>query len=588
MAEADLRLLLRTVADTSGAETTNEALRRVQRQASQSSEGMNITARSALSAGAAFLGVQSAAQYAAQAVQQLVGFVADAPGVFAESQRVARATSAAYGSAAGSFTQFAQRLGAATGFSNTAILEAALSARTLSANYGLTTDQTQKLIQASADLATVRGIGVAEAFERVQSAIRGEAEASEFLGLTLNDTFIKNNALNGSVRNTFERMTDAEKAQIRYGELLRQTAQFSGLAASGASTLEGAQRQAARSSEELSKKLGSLLAPALKEVAIQQKAATDGLTTWLEQWQKMPTEQEVRERAAAIEKGLPIIGPLPAPPVPLGSDVGARAGESAAEALRRGLERVTPKPLEQFAASGASATERAASARAEERRIQTLREIALRDQAEAAVRDITSVQQHQLDLQRQAVDLAAQEAQIRLGMLPAMTEMAERQRQMTEQQIRARQAALPATEALEDLRFAQQRAQLIAANRSMSAEERSAARRDLRSIGRAMPGAELAALEAGRGVTLAERGATRLGMEAQLFEINSQRQLEQVTAQQTANGYLSQIAAQKSQAIELTINLGTEEFQTEVFKQLVEAEKQAQGPTVVKVSGVRR
>jgi hypothetical protein len=173
-------------------------------------------------------------------------------------------------------------------------------------------------------------------------------------------------------------------------------------------------------------------------------------------------------------------------------------------------------------------------------------------------------------------------------MVPAQQQMAEAQRQMTEQQIRARRAALPATEALEDLRFAQQRAELISRNRNVGAEQRIAARRELRTIGRALPGAELTALEAGRGVTLAGRAAERFGMEQQLFEINNTRQLEQITLAQTANGYLSTIAGQKTQAIELTINLTAEQFETQIFKQLIEAEQQAQGPTTIKQSGVRR
>lgn len=177
----------------------------------------------------------------------------------AEAQRTARATAAAYGALANSFTRFASALSSQTGFTKESILEAALSARTLSTNYGLTIQQTQRLIQVSADLARVRGIGVAEAFERVQSAIRGEAEASEFLGLTLNATFLKNNAMNGSLKTTFEAMTDAQKAQVVYGEVLRQTAVFQGLAASSAGGLDDAMNRANTSGHNLSVTLGKMI-----------------------------------------------------------------------------------------------------------------------------------------------------------------------------------------------------------------------------------------------------------------------------------------------------------------------------------------
>ena len=147
---------------------------------------------------------------------------------------------------------------------------------------------------------------------------------------------------------------------------------------------------------------------------------------------------------------------------------------------------------------------------------------------------------------------------------------------------------MPATEAAEDLRYLQQRAELISRNRNVAVEQRIGARRELRAIGRAEPGVELAALEAGRGVTIAGRAAERVGLESQLLQISTERQMAQIEQGSAANKWLQQIAEQRTQALEITINLGTEEFQKEVFKQLVEANNQAQGPTVVKLSGVRR
>ena len=398
MAEADLRLLLRTIADTSGAEKTSAALRRVQQDAARTASTTEQMTASVLK----WAGGLGLATTAASMLSHAVGASLE---VYKEAERVTRATAAAYGSNAQSFTRFSEALAASTGFTSQSILEAALSARTLSANYGLTIQQTQNLIRASADLATVRGIGVAAAFERVQSAIRGEAEASEYLGLTLNDTFIKNNALNGSVKNTFERMTDAQKAQIRYGELLRQTAQFSGLAASGTNSLEGAQRKAAASSESLGKVMGSILAPAFKDVALAQGEATDALAKWLEQFGKMPTAQEMRERAAATAAALPMIGPQPTAPIVSGL-IGAVPGQTASEALRASLlgkgiikPPAPPPGTEEFI------TQMAARDRAGERQMQSLRELAYLDQRDAAIRDVLAAEREELDLKTRLTEM---------------------------------------------------------------------------------------------------------------------------------------------------------------------------------------
>lgn len=211
-----------------------------------------------------------------------------------------------------------------------------------------------------------------------------------------------------------------------------------------------------------------------------------------------------------------------------------------------------------------------------------LARVAYYDQVDAFVRDLTRAQQQQKDLQRESVSLAAQEAQIRLSMLPTAERLAGAQRDATEQQIRARQAALPASEALEDLQYEQQRARLIASNRGASVEERTAARRQFRALARAEPGVALGALEAGRPVTLAGRAVERVGLEQQLFQITNERALAQITLAQETNSLLAQIAEQRTQAIELTINMGSEQFRTEFHAalQVVQAHNPAPIPLV--------
>lgn len=275
MQQEELRVLINTVANTAGATQTQAALRGVATQTQQVNAGLRSSSEAARAASTGFgQGTQSILQFAsaltgvqlgvalfAQAGQKITEVIHDSITAQADNERVTRATAAAYGAQAQSFERFAAGLSEQTGFTRQAILEAALSARTLSQNYQLTIDQTQKLIAVSADLARVRGIGVAEAFERVQSAIRGEAEASEFLGLTLNATFLQQNAANGAYRQTFQTLTDAQRAQVVYTEVLRQTADFQGLAASSAAGLDGAMGRANLAGSNLALTLGRLIEP---------------------------------------------------------------------------------------------------------------------------------------------------------------------------------------------------------------------------------------------------------------------------------------------------------------------------------------
>ena len=121
-----------------------------------------------------------------------------------------------------------------TGYLQQDYLQTVLLMRTLRDNYGLTEDQIRKMVDVSADFAATSPYEdiktMAQAGERLQSAIRGEAEASERLGLTLNDTYMKNLAFNGSLRDTWEKLSDLEKAQYRYKEILSQSASIQGAA----------------------------------------------------------------------------------------------------------------------------------------------------------------------------------------------------------------------------------------------------------------------------------------------------------------------------------------------------------------------
>jgi hypothetical protein len=140
----------------------------------------------------------------------------------------------AYGAGGAEFVATAEQLSRSTGFLADDFMRAALIGKTLANNYGLQNEQVAKLVAVSADLAATSPYEdiqtTANAMERLQSAVRGEAEASERLGLTLNDTYMKNIAFGGSLKDTWEKLSDVEKAQYRYKEILNQTKDVLGAA----------------------------------------------------------------------------------------------------------------------------------------------------------------------------------------------------------------------------------------------------------------------------------------------------------------------------------------------------------------------
>lgn len=125
-------------------------------------------------------------------------------------------------------------------YSDTALKNAVSRTVDMTKRLGLSKDQMEEVIKRSADL----GAGKVElegAIERVTAALRGEAESAEYLGLTLNENYVKAvYEANKANKKAWKNLTDLEKAQARYTVFLQQSEQFQGRAAASANTFSGA------------------------------------------------------------------------------------------------------------------------------------------------------------------------------------------------------------------------------------------------------------------------------------------------------------------------------------------------------------
>jgi len=125
-------------------------------------------------------------------------------------------------------------------YSETALNNAISRTVDMTKRLGLEKEQMEEVIRRSADLSagktTLEG-----GIERVTAALRGEAEASEYLGLTLNENYVKawHEAHNAHDR-AWKDLSDLEKAQVRYNVFLEQTEELQGRAAKSITTIGGA------------------------------------------------------------------------------------------------------------------------------------------------------------------------------------------------------------------------------------------------------------------------------------------------------------------------------------------------------------
>ncbi|MDX9916111.1 MAG: hypothetical protein RBS49_09500, partial [Sphaerochaeta sp.] len=105
---------------------------------------------------------------------------------------------------------------------------------------GLSKDQMEEVIRRTADLSAGK-TDLEGGIERVTAALRGEAESAEYLGLTLNEDYVKGwYAANAAHERAWKDLTDLEKAQVRYQVFLEQSAEMEGRAAESATTFGGA------------------------------------------------------------------------------------------------------------------------------------------------------------------------------------------------------------------------------------------------------------------------------------------------------------------------------------------------------------
>lgn len=163
----------------------------------------------------------------------MIGTLAVAGQSFRDQEIALSTLRRTYGDAATDLEAFSQALAENSNYSEEAIISAANVAATLSRNYGATAAEIQQILQISADLAATSGFTLEDASQRVVAALRGEAEAAEQLGLTMNQQAIDRNNLTLS-------MSNQEAFQFRLNALTEQSAFAMGAASEQADTMYGA------------------------------------------------------------------------------------------------------------------------------------------------------------------------------------------------------------------------------------------------------------------------------------------------------------------------------------------------------------
>lgn len=231
---------------------------------------------------------------------------------------------AAFGDAADEMIRFADEMASVTIFNDDDIMRGERYFATLRNNYDLSLDQIQQLMQTTADLASAYGTTFEDASSRVTAAIRGEGEAAEYLGLTMNQQSIDRENLTLT-------MTNQEAAQFRLNALYEQAGVYQGTALRLTETEVGTRARLTNAVQDNAQALGDFIGPIGTMVGGVGLAVT-GLTSMT------GTLTRLASTARTSRVGLAALG-MATNPVALGLGALAGAGVLAWNIFQEGEER---------------------------------------------------------------------------------------------------------------------------------------------------------------------------------------------------------------------------------------------------------
>lgn len=162
---------------------------------------------------------------------------------------------------------WSKELSKSVGLSAGIIDETQLNFRKMGGAFGLTgkdaMDFSQKWTKLTLDLAAFNDIPIAEATERMQSGLRGEADAVEKLGIFMGEANIKAQMMSMGLKGNYSDLTMVQKQQVLYALAMKQTSQAQGQASREASSYQNAMANLNQTYKELSLIVFTAVEPAL-------------------------------------------------------------------------------------------------------------------------------------------------------------------------------------------------------------------------------------------------------------------------------------------------------------------------------------
>lgn len=175
-----------------------------------------------------------------------------------------------YGDSASEIEAFAIKAATSYGMTRQAALQYAGTMGAMLQSMGVTGEETLKMSTALAglagDMASFYNISQDEAWQKIRSGISGEIEPLKQLGINLSVANLEEFALSQGIKKTYEEMTQAEKATLRYNYLMNAAANAVGDFERTSGNFVNQQRIAKLQIENMATALGEQLLPSVNGV----------------------------------------------------------------------------------------------------------------------------------------------------------------------------------------------------------------------------------------------------------------------------------------------------------------------------------
>jgi hypothetical protein len=280
-------------------------------------------------------------------------------GATREAERAQFALGKVYGDTSGQILTSTNAIADATGRSNTESQRAAVAISTLAKNYGATAEEQEILLKRTADLATIHGLTLPDAAKRAADAMRGEAEASELLGVSLQSDAVRATAqMTAEQRKNWETLDLVTKRQIILKEFLLQTADASGAAAEQTNSFDSALTRLGGSANNFGVTIGQATSGPMVRFINQVGEGIERLDEWAKALGGLQEAINANSLLSPLhQRPETLSGATPLIPTPSLATIGPQLGPSAAEVRATRLQDVAEQKtqIERLAAAAREA-----------------------------------------------------------------------------------------------------------------------------------------------------------------------------------------------------------------------------------------